>query len=108
MFFVVLSLYPTSMMAQRKARDLVSATHIAAGELEARKAGSFDKLGAGAADLPPRTVDGMTFKVHVEVTQSSSELKKVAVRVTWDPTGAGVTPQTTVAMETRIFRFVNP
>lgn len=105
-FFVIMSLFPSTLFSLRKGHDIVAAANVAQQTLEAQRGLSFDQVAVGTFTLPDVTVDGTAFTPTLTVSSVRTDLKRVSAHVTWDASGTG-TKTGTVDLETRIYRFVN-
>lgn len=101
-FFIVMSLFPSSLMSLRKGRDLISATHIAQRVIEEKRLERFDTLAGGRQQ---ENCDGVVFDVDVEVTGINDDVKRIVAVVSWDGPTSG---RSSVSFETRLFGFKHP
>lgn len=110
--FLVVSLFPTSILGIKKGHDLVAASHVAEGVLGRLRAVPFEDL----ADLDPEfesgevVVDGTVFHWDVRVTRPEPKVHGLEVNVEWQTgprreSGAG---SRSLSWETRRFHFDNP
>jgi len=87
----LISVLPTSVMAEKRSQNRIMGENVAMSLLERYRVESFDALADGDVDLPDRPpVNGVAFKVHRTVTLSTSgRLKRVRLAVSWDEAGWG-------------------
>lgn len=90
----LLSVLPTSVMAEKRAQNRIMAEAIALSALEEARVGSFAGLTPGTSPETERTLNETTFKIVRVVTDESARLKSVRMQVRWDEAGWGVGQKT--------------
>ena len=107
--YIIISLFPTSLLSLKRSHDSVAAGHIAQRYLEQMRTCTFDAL-------TPRTVTTEQVGATVFTVERESQLetdtnvKYLRVTCTWDSgVAGGLQPvPASQTFETSVFRFSNP
>lgn len=114
-FFVLMSLYPTSLMSLRRGRRMMDAANLAQQLVEEKRLERWDTLAGGRRR---ETRNGVVYDAAIDVSaatdnsgRSDERVKRIAVTVTWDtgrPLPAGGSQKASIQYETRFYGFTNP
>lgn len=109
-FFVLMALYPSSLMSMRKAHDLIAATNVAQYGLDSQLASGFNAIPLGTQNLADQTVDGTVFHSTLAVTLPYSTVKDLQLTVTWsvEQASASASPTGSLVLQSSSYKFTNP
>ncbi|MBI2267069.1 MAG: hypothetical protein HYU64_18230 [Armatimonadetes bacterium] len=89
-FLILVTIYPTALLSGKRGEQMLVVSSIATQELERLKSSDFAEL--VTKGLPPRTVQGTTYAIRVEVSPvlgaDPERIRNVRVIVSWENRGA--------------------
>ncbi|HEY4003054.1 MAG TPA: type II secretion system protein [Candidatus Xenobia bacterium] len=105
-FFVMATLFPTSIGSLRKGTTTTVASNLARQQMEYWKSQTFDVLKAAQPTPSVQTVEGINYTERVTISRPSDpNMINLSVWVTWDGDNYG---QYGVTYTTGVFNVVNP
>lgn len=109
-FFLLMNLYPSSLLGLRKAHDMTAAADLAQQVLEQKRLVPWKQLTAGTTLLPDTAFDGVTFHERCVISDRNARVKDIAVTVTWSVQQAtsAASATGTATYQTSVYRFTNP